>query len=297
VTWVSLRRVAAGLGRTLLGLGVLILLFVAYQLWGTGWLASRSQDALRHQLSTRSVTTSPSSPGNPGSASSPTGARAAPPTPEPREGQAVGILEIPRISVDKAIVEGTGTADLRQGPGHYANTPLPGQPGNAAIAGHRTTYGAPFYDLNELRPGDRILVTTPQGTFRYDVTRSLVVGQSEVSVIAPAQTNELTLTTCTPRYSAAQRLIVQASLVSLPAAAPSAPSSPAPASTALAGGTGSWLPAVLWGVAAALVGVGVWGVARFQRNRWPAYILGTPAFLAVLFLFFVAVSKVLPASI
>jgi sortase A len=276
---------------------VLILLFVAYQLWGTGLSESRSQDALRHQLSGRSVTTSPSNPGNPGSAFPSAGSSPHPPTPLPREGQAVGILSIPRISVDKAIVEGTGTADLRQGPGHYANTPLPGQPGNAAIAGHRTTYGAPFYNLNELRPGDRVLITTPQGSFRYDVTRSLVVGQSEISVIAPTRTNELTLTTCTPRYSAAQRLVVQASLVSAPAPALSTPPSPTPTSAALAGGTGSWLPAVLWGVAAAMVAVGVWGFARRQRHRWPAYILGTPAFLAVLFLFFVAISKVLPASI
>ena len=76
----------------------------------------------------------------------------APTTADPADGQPVGLLQIPRIGVDKVIIEGTSTTDLRQGPGHYLGTPLPGQAGNAAIAGHRTTYGAPFYNLNELQP-------------------------------------------------------------------------------------------------------------------------------------------------
>src|SRR5207245_6036160 len=121
---------------------------------------------------------------------------------------------------------------------------LPGQPGNAAIAGHRTTYGAPLYNLNELGRGDPIFITTPQGTFRYDVGRSLVVAPSDVSVIAATPANQLTLTTCTPRFSAAQRLIVQASLVGTPApAAPAAPPAPPgarPAAPGLAGTTSSW---------------------------------------------------------
>ena len=283
----SLRRVIAGIGRTLIGLGVLILLFVAYQLWGTGLSESHSQDVLRHELSGRLP--SPTATAPPTVASGP-----ASPTPPPREGSALGIIKIPRIGVDKAIIEGTGTADLRQGPGHYLGTSLPGQPGNAAIAGHRTTYGAPFYNLNELGPGDPIFVTTPQGTFRYNVGRSLVVAPTQVSVIAPTPANQLTLTTCNPRFSAAQRFVVEASLVGPPA--PASPPAPRPAAN-LAGDTGSWLPAVAWGLAAAVVAVGVWLVALRQRRRWPIYLLGGPAFLAVLFLFFVAISKLLPASI
>ena len=124
--------------------------------------------------------------------------------------------------MDKVIVEGTGTTDLRQGPGHYDGTPLPGQIGNAAIAGHRTTYGAPFYNLNELADGDPIVVTTTQGVFTYSVTRSLIVpcGDSncndpaDVAVIAPSTTPELTLTTCNPRFSSSSRLVVQATLTS-----------------------------------------------------------------------------------
>ena len=81
-------------------------------------------------------------------------------------------IRIPKIGVDKAVIQGVGVPDLKKGPGHYPSTPLPGQPGNAAIAGHRTTYGAPFYRLDELAPGDKILVATKQGHFEYKVESS-----------------------------------------------------------------------------------------------------------------------------
>jgi sortase A len=205
-------------------------------------------------------------------------------------------MVIPKIGVNKAIVEGTGTADLREGPGHYSGTPLPGEAGNAAIAGHRTTYGAPFYRLNELGSGDLITVTTPQGSFRYVVNKSMDVDPSDVSVIDPTTTNQLTLTTCTPRYSAAQRLVVQAALVSAPAPAPAVPRAQKP-SPSLAGQTGAWAPVLGWGLGALAVLLGLWLVARTRRRRWPIYLLGAAPLLVVLFLFFVAVSKVLPASI
>jgi sortase A len=218
------------------------------------------------------------------------------PSPPP-EGGAVGIITIPKLGLDKAIVEGTGPADLRQGPGHYRGTPLPGQPGNASIAGHRTTYGAPFYRLNDLVPGDQIMVTTSQGMFRYDVARSLAVEPSNVSVIAPTVTNDLTLTTCTPRYTATRRLIVQASLIGPPVPAASLPTGASRVTPTLAGDTGSWLPLVAWGLVTAATAVGIWLAARLRRGRWLVYVLGIPAFLAVLFFFFAAISKVLPASI
>lgn len=304
----TLARILSAVGRLLIGLGALILLFVAYQLWGTGLAASHSQDLLRHELAgklraTPSVTAPATSPTTP--ATSPPGATGpAPVTSPPPEGGAVGIIVIPKIGVNKAIVEGTSTADLRMGPGHYQDTPLPGQPGNAAVAGHRTTYGAPFYRLNELGSGDQIVVTTPQGSFRYVVNRSFEVDPSDVSVIDPTNTSQLTLTTCTPRFSAARRLVVQAALAGPPApATPTAPtarsgqrSSNTP-SPSLAGQTGEWPPVVGWGLGAVAVLIGLWLVARTRRRRWPIYLLGTPAFLAVLFMFFVAVSKVLPASI
>ncbi len=96
-------------------------------------------------------------------------------------GDPIGTLVIPEIGVDQVVVEGTGSAQLAVGPGHYVATPLPGQPGNVGIAGHRTTHGRPFYDLNDLVTGDPITVTTLQGTFRYLVVRSEVVAPTDLT--------------------------------------------------------------------------------------------------------------------
>ena len=116
------------------------------------------------------------------------------------------------IGVNQVVVEGTNTPDLRKGPGHYTGTPLPGQGGNAAIAGHRTTYGHPFYNLDSVKVGDPIVLTTLQGIFVYDTTKSFVVSPSDTTVIDNVFANHLTLTTCNPRFSASTRLIVQAKL-------------------------------------------------------------------------------------
>jgi sortase A len=280
----------AAIGRTLIGVATLLVLFVAYQLWGTGLAESHGQATLRHELSGRLP--APIAP-----TATPKVARPAPPTPAPPDGGAIGMITVPKVGLDKAIVEGTTTADLRQGPGHYRGTSLPGQPGNAGIAGHRTTYGAPFSRLNELVAGDLVSVTTPQGSFRYDVTHTFVVQPSDLSVIAPSSTNELTLTTCTPRYSASQRLVVQALLSGPPAPAASAPPGQGRAGSTLGGSTGSWLPTIAWGVVTAAVALAVWFITRRGHRRWLVCLLGVPALLAALFFFFGAVSNVLPASV
>ena len=121
-------------------------------------------------------------------------------------------IEIPKIGVDKIVVAGVALSDLRKGPGHYPNTPLPGQLGNAAIAGHRTTYGAPFFRVDELAAGDEIIVTTVQGTFRYLVTEIKIVKPTDFSVLDPTPDATLTLTSCNPRYSSRQRIVVKARL-------------------------------------------------------------------------------------
>src|SRR5260370_12793060 len=154
----GVRRVVAGVGRALITIGVLILLFVAYQLWGTGISEARDEHRLKNQFKT--LQQAPPPPATPGVA--------LPPTPE---GDAVAIIEIPKINVSKAVVQGVGVEDLKKGPGHYPQTPMPGQKGNAAIAGHRTTYGAPFGSIDELQPDDEITVTTVQGKFTYKVMR------------------------------------------------------------------------------------------------------------------------------
>ena len=103
----------------------------------------------------------------------------------PPPGDALGIIAIPRIGVNQVFVEGVDVADLRKGPGHYPSTQLPGHEGNSAIAGHRTTYGAPFGDLDQLAQGDEIDLATVQGKFKYKVTDKRVVDPNEVSVLDP----------------------------------------------------------------------------------------------------------------
>jgi sortase A len=126
----------------------------------------------------------------------------------------------------KTVVEGTSREALRSGPGHYRSTPRPGRAGNAAIAGHRTTHGAPFFDLDQLQPGDEIVVETVEGRFSYLVeghddgaggeVGHLIVEPDDVSVIADRGDNRLTLTACHPTYSARQRIVVSAVLHGLP---------------------------------------------------------------------------------
>jgi sortase A len=131
----------------------------------------------------------------------------------PLEGDAIARIEIPAIGVSEYVVEGTDTGDLRKGPGHYPDTPLPGERGTAAIAGHRTTYGAPFRDVDDLDHGDVIRVDMPDGRFVYRVQNTRIVDDQDLSVLEPAGYRRLMLSACHPLYSAAERLIVFAKQV------------------------------------------------------------------------------------
>jgi sortase A len=159
---------------------------------------------------------------------------APPPTapPAPPEGDPVAKLEIPRIGVDWIVVEGVDVPDLRKGPGHYPGTALPGVRGNVAIAGHRTTYGAPFQDVNELEPGDEIILTSVTGRYVYRVTGTQIVSPSETSVLAPSEEAILTLTSCHPEYSARERIIVSAAFDAAASSPLLEPASATPATTA-----------------------------------------------------------------
>lgn len=138
-------------------------------------------------------------------------------------GDPVGRLKIPRIGLDRMIQQGVGGSAaldpdgdrelLRNGPVHYAITPLPGAGDPFAVAGHRTTYGAPFSRLDALRRGDKVIVQTPYARFVYEVAKTTTVAPSDVAVLYDRGYG-LVLTTCTPRYSASHRLIVWGSLVS-----------------------------------------------------------------------------------
>ncbi len=129
------------------------------------------------------------------------------------EGDPLGKLQIPRIGVSAVVVDGTGTADLRQGPGHYPGTPLPGERGTVGIAGHRTTYGAWFRKINQLKPNDPITITMPYGRFTYRVERTRIVPPTAVWVTQRVSYDRLILSACHPLYSAAKRIVVFARLV------------------------------------------------------------------------------------
>ena len=131
-------------------------------------------------------------------------------------GKALTRIEIPAIDLDTIVVEGTTPAALRAGAGHFPKTALPGEPGNVAIAGHRTTFGRPFNRMDDLVPGDKIILTTPVGTHTYEVTgEPYVVSPSDWSPVHDFKQGGsfLTLTSCHPEGSAAYRIIVRAELI------------------------------------------------------------------------------------
>jgi sortase A len=131
---------------------------------------------------------------------------------QPLKGDAIARIDIPSIGVAEYVVEGTDVESLRKGPGHYPETPLPGAPGTTAIAGHRTTYGAPFRRIDQLKHGDRILIDMPDGRFVYRVETTKVVDDQDLSVLDSVGYQRLVLSACHPLYSAAERIIAFARL-------------------------------------------------------------------------------------
>ena len=138
---------------------------------------------------------------------------------QPEEDTEFAYLSIPSLDLEAVVFEGVTVETLRKGPGHMPWTPLPGQPGNAVISGHRTTYGRPFFNFDQLKPGDRIEIETVIGTHVYVVRDSFVVEPTDIWVTEEREGGWLTLTTCTPKFSARQRLIITAELVEGPNAA------------------------------------------------------------------------------
>jgi sortase A len=303
-----LARVLGAIGRVCISAGVLLLLFVAYQLWGTGIREAQAQDSLEDEFASALEDTpqAPSSTLPPGDPGTPATTAPLPPPPPPADGEAVARLQIPAIGVDKIVVSGVEISDLKRGPGHYPDSPLPGQPGNAAIAGHRTTYGAPFNRIDELEEGDEILVTTLQGSFRYEVRTQLIVSPDQVEVLDDFGDDRLTLTACHPKYSARQRIVVVAALAGEAAPAPEvAPpagggdddelASADTIDAGLGGERASAWPALLLAVACALVWTAAWLLGKLW-SKWPAYLVGLPVFLVMLFFFFENFSRLLPAN-
>jgi sortase A len=129
------------------------------------------------------------------------------------DGDPIGHIRLPAAGINRVMVEGTGTSDLRSGPGHYPYTPLPGQRGTVAVAGHRTTYGAPFRHLDAVHKGDGVQLSMPYGVFDYRVEKTLIVKPTDVWVTHRVGYDRLILSACHPLYSAAKRIVVFARLV------------------------------------------------------------------------------------
>lgn len=295
-----MRRFATALGRTLITVGILTLLFAAYQLWGTGIYTAQQQNQLRNQFT--SALHKQGSPATTPTTTPPRGTTTTtiPSPPPPPTGDAVAQIRIPKIGLDDIVVNGIGVDDLRKGPGHYPATPLPGQLGNSAIAGHRTTYGAPFGNLDQLSSGDEILLRTLQGSFTYRVYSQQVVDPSDVSVLNPDPNRPatITLTTCNPKYSASQRLVVQASLDSPNPPLPPPRGLPSPsklAESGLSGDSGSTLPSLIAGLIAALIGA-IWWLVFHRHPGWTAWLAGVIPFAVALFFFYSYLERVLPAN-
>lgn len=211
-------RMLRAIGWSLIAAGVVILLYLFYSLVYTNFITEREQNALLERWEVEYGAVSDAALGG-----------SAPPATAPAEPVAVGDayaamwFERPGTDVRPVhgeplfVVEGVDLETLKRGPGHYPDTAAPGEAGNFAVAGHRTTYGAPFYHLDQLRPGDEVhVVDRQQRKWVYEVTETRVVLPSETWVIEPDALGNgrsiLSLTTCEPRFSAAKRLIVFAEL-------------------------------------------------------------------------------------
>ncbi len=342
-TW--LRRI----GKIAGVVGGLLLAFAAYQLWGTGVRTARAQDGLdarfRQELAADAATggaqreTRPAAGTAPGTAAGTAPATTAllPSGEDPAAAQAthdpVGRIEIPKIGARFVIVEGIDVEALKLGPGHFPETPLPGQPGNAAIAGHRTTFLAPFNRIDELDPGDEIHVETRQGRFTYVVEAADESGSGH-RIVLPTQTeildqragqNTLTLMACHPKGSAANRIVVVGRLVGEPAPflgteqappppatalAPSGPAPTAPPGTVgravatndvLLGGDGTFLRTMVWALIAGDLWLCAWFATRLRPaapawRPWLIYGVVTVPFAIALFFTFEGVNALLPVG-
>ena len=275
-----LNRTLDIVGRTFIGAGLFLLSFVAYQLWGTGIAESRAQTSLSTQFqSQRSAI--------------------------PSYGGVVGQIEIPSIDVKKWIVAGVDYKSLERGPGLFPKSPMPGQFGNVALAGHRTTFGAPFGRINELKKGDLIRFTTKSGTFVYVVNGApKIVSASAIEVTRTTDTTKaiVTLVSCHPKWTSEKRIIVVADLQS--SVTPQPPTTfeaSTPEAEVLSEGwfhDPSVWPAVL-GLALLLIAIAVGAYVAGKKgvSRKIAYPIGAVIFLPTLYFFFVEASHLLPSNL
>lgn len=278
----TLSRVLDRVGRALIVTGLLMLGFVGYQLWGTGINEARQQDKLEQAFSKPEAATK-----------------------RPDYGDAIGRISIPKLGVNKFVVAGTSWKALKKGPGLFTNSPLPCQRGNAALAGHRTTFGAPFGRIDELVAGDTISVRTATATCTYIVTGpARIVEPTAVEVIRTADPNRalLTLVSCHPKWTATKRIVVTAELAA--SITPQDPTPFVPSSKVSDPLSAGWfhdaaaVPAfILYGLALLLVVQ--WRrmmLSRGYRRSFSAIVL-SPVFLVALYFFYENVARLLPTNL
>ena len=189
------RWLLSGIGQAMITAGVVLLMFVVYELKLTNLYTDEQQRDLGRALDKTWSAPAPKSV-----------------LPAFRSGDGIARIYLPALGKKQVhvVVEGVGREDLKKGPGHYPGTELPGELGNMVISGHRTTYGAPFNRLDELAPGDQLVLTVDGVELGYVVSGTQVVKPTEVSVLEDRGDDRVTLTTCHPKHSARTRLIITA---------------------------------------------------------------------------------------
>ncbi len=349
-------RVVGAVGRTLIGFGVITLLFVAYQLWGTGIQQARSQDQLGDEFASRLQAIGdadrPSPPstlpdetgedrpprgiGSSGPITLPGVTVTIPPEDEeppsldeidpevlaaltPVQGEPYAQIRIPSIGVDETVVYGIRVGDLRKGPGIFPSNPMPGTPGNAAIAGHRTTWGEPFHDIDLVQPGDEIVVETLQGEFTYVVEAHedsegnevghFIVPANGIHVLDDYGDDRITLVACHPKWSSRQRIIVTGLLTEPPVEpppttappvvddddeGPALPDEPEDWGEGLDGDRAALMPTLVWGSLFTVALLAAIVIGRWWR-RWPVYLLASPVLIWLLWTSFVYLDQLMPS--
>jgi sortase A len=226
------RTIISGLGQLLITAGVVIFLFIGYELWFTGIYTHQQQASAAKKIEQTFAAANPPSGAPTGTTTSPGTAVTKPPAvkhapdgdviyPKVATGSPETVLYVPSLGrgYHYVVVEGVGVDDLKQGPGHYPGTALPGQRGNVVVSGHRTTYLAPFNRFDELRPGDPVIFEMADGWYTYKVVGTRIVRPTDTFVIDnpypdhQAVGRSFTFTTCNPKYSARQRLVVYGTFV------------------------------------------------------------------------------------
>ena len=268
------------LGRTMIVAGLLLLSFVAYQLWGTGIVEGRSQTAIAKQF-------------------------VKPQPIQPQLGGLVGRITIPSIGVSKYVVAGVRLKDLERGPGLFPGSPMPGQKGNVAIAGHRTTFGAPFSRIDELRGNERIVLESKDGTFTYIVNgepKIVLATDTAVAKTTNPDSATVTLVSCYPKWTSTKRIVVVATLDSTVLPLPATPlvNSEPIDQQSIAGwfhDPTAWPTVLFFGLALIVIRIVVGLMTRRGRRKIFVYPIAFGIFMPTLFLFFGGLARLLPANL